>query len=100
MQREHCFIMTDDGAGLRSIFSARNSARVLFENLLRVIVSVANHLRTMQPSASQPEGSETAPDLVRTVAAQAANTVRYRRNLYDSSFIWLLSQRVPCDSRR
>ena len=37
--------------------------------------------RTMQPSGSQTGGPDTAPDPVRTAVAQAANTVRYRRDL-------------------
>ena len=35
----------------------------------------------MQPSGSQTGGPDTAPDPVRTAVAQAANTVRYRRDL-------------------
>ena len=38
----------------------------------------------MQPSGSQSRGPDTAPDPVRTAVAQAANTVRYRRDLRQS----------------
>ena len=38
----------------------------------------------MQPFGSQSRGPDTAPDPVRTAMAQAANTVRYRRDLRQS----------------
>ena len=38
-------------------------------------------LRTMLPSGSTSAGPDTAPDPVRTAVAQAAHTVRYRRDL-------------------
>ena len=38
----------------------------------------------MQPSGSSSGGPDTAPDPVRTAVAQAANTVRYRRDLRQS----------------
>ena len=41
--------------------------------------------RTMQPSGSQSGGPDSAPDPVRTAVAQAANTVRHRRDLRQTS---------------
>ena len=61
-------------------FSVRHLCSARYISLLNDGVR-SRALRTMLPSGSQPEGPGSAPDPVRTAVAQAAHTVRYRRDL-------------------